>query len=391
MTQLVVRNLVSSSSVVSAYRLHIHTHSFPSFRFLLLVATTTSEKGSTVETDSKSPLTASPPTEMNGNNKDHEPRDTSFEVAVSILIYSSCSISMILMNKLVMDTYKLNYPMGLLFLQNLAAWVLVVGAKKFGFISYPAFDMAVVKRWLPLTVLFVTMLYPSMKSLKLMSVAVQTILKNLAIILTALGDWKFFSKPLTPPMFGAFALMILGSYLGATGDQYVTAEGLFWTFANVFATVSYVLYMRLLLGHVSKEIGRYGPVFYNNMLSLPFILPSCFTTLPDMFADIAVAPLPALFCLTIMILVGAVMTFATFWCMRVTSPTTYSVTGALNKVPLAFLGILIFGHWPKPIGFVGIAFALSGGFLYTYLNLPKPAPEEKLEEGRAGDGKGRIV
>jgi GDP-mannose transporter len=319
---------------------------------------------------------------MHPRNIEHHLFPEKMEVTLSILTYSTCSISMILMNKLVIDTYKLDFPMGLLFLQNFAAFFLVMFAKKMEWIHYPSFEMRIVKQWLPLTLLFVSMLYTSMKSLKTMSVAVQTIIKNLAIVLTALGDAKFFGKHLSPGMFVSFGLMILGSYLGSAADKWVTSEGLFWTFANVITTVSYVLYMRVLLGAVSKEIGRYGPVFYNNLLSLPFIFPSCAATLPDLLVGISNAPPAALFCLSIMIAAGAVMTFATFWCMRVTSPTTYSVTGSLNKVPLAFLGIIIFGHYPTTMGYLGILCALGGGVLYTYQNLPKPDPAAKVEEGR---------
>lgn len=296
------------------------------------------------------------------------------EQAISLLMYSACSVSMILLNKLVMDTYKLDFPFALLLMQNFSAMALVVMAKKLGYVHFPDFDMRVVKAWLPLTVLFVLMLFTSMKSLKTMSVAVQTILKNLATILTALGDAYLFQRQLTPGMFGAFGLMILGSYLGSASDSWVTAWGLFWTFANVFATVAYVLYMKALLGNVSSEIGKYGPVFYNNMLSLPFLILPSFGTLGDFGSALAAAPTGAHVCLVCMILVGSVMTFATFWCMQKTSPTTYSVTGSLNKIPLAVLGIFIFNHKPTGVGALGIACALSGGMVYTYLNLPKPKP-----------------
>lgn len=311
----------------------------------------------------------------------------SSEVMLSVACYSCCSVSMILLNKLVMNTYELNYPMVLLFLQNVCAVILVVCCKAFGIIHYPDFDMKVVRRWFPLTILFVAMLWTSMKSLGLMSVAVQTILKNLAIILTALGDSYFFGKKLSAAMFVSFGMMALGSYIGSIGDKHVTAWGLFWTFANVFFTVAYVLYMKILLGNVSKEIGRYGPVFYNNLLSLPFLFIPAFADIEPFFEDAKMHAGPkAMLCLVAMMFIGAVMTFATFWCMRVTSPTTYSVTGALNKIPLALLGIVVFNHFPSPVGWVGIAVALSGGFLYTYLNLapaPPPPVERNAEEGGA--------
>jgi GDP-mannose transporter len=296
------------------------------------------------------------------------------EVVTAIAIYSTCSVSMILLNKLVMYTYGLDYPMGLLFMQNASALGLVATAKAFGFVHYPDFDMRVVRKWMPLTVLFVGMLFTSMKSLSIMSVAVQTILKNLAIVLTALGDAYFFDRKLSIGMFASFALMFVGAYLGSASDRWVTAWGLFWTFANIIFTVAYVLYMKLLLGDVSHEIGRYGPVFYNNLLSLPFLVLPSLPTLGPLVNDIASAPNGAHACLFFMMLVGSGMTFATFWCMKATSPTTYAVTGALNKIPLAVLGIFIFKQHPTAVGAIGIAFALAGGMLYTWLNRPKPKP-----------------
>lgn len=294
------------------------------------------------------------------------------EAALALLVYSSCSISMILLNKLVMNTFQLDFPLGLLFLQNTAALLLVVCAKQLNWIHYPDFDVNVVKKWLPLTCFFVLMLWTSMKSLRTMSVAVQTILKNLAIIFTAVGDWFFFEKQLTPGMFFAFGLMIFGSWLGSTSDPWVSNEGLFWTFANIFCTVGYVLYMKKLLSTVTNEIGKYGPVFYNNLLSLPFLFFPALPSLPDLLSSIVEAPGAAKMCLALMVFVGAVMTFGTFWAMRATSPTTYSITGALNKVPLAFLGVIIFSHYPTNAGYFGICCALGAGVLYAWVTRPVP-------------------
>ena len=320
--------------------------------------------------------------QQNSLELDPSSKEKGFDVepVMALAVYSSCSISMILLNKLVMDTYKLDYPLGLLFLQNAAALCLVMIAKQLKWVHYPDFDMNVVKKWLPLTFFFVLMLWTSMKSLKTMSVAAQTILKNLAIILTAIGDWFFFKKTLTAAMFMAFGLMIFGSWLGSSADPWVTAEGVFWTFANIFCTVSYVLYMKNLLGAVTSEIGKYGPVFYNNLLSLPFLFFPALPSLPDLFVAIEAAPSTAKLCLTMMVFIGAVMTFGTFWAMRVTSPTTYAITGAVNKVPLAFLGIIIFHHIPTTAGYFGICCALGAGVLYAWVTRPVPKPQPRVEE-----------
>jgi GDP-mannose transporter len=292
------------------------------------------------------------------------------ELVAAIVLSSACSISMTLLNKFVMDTHRLDYPWGLLFLQNVSALLLVVAAKTLGFVQYPQLDVRVAKKWMPLTVLFVVMLYTSMRGIHDMSVAVMTILKNTATIIIAFGDAYMFGRKLSPGLLVAFAFMFFGAYLGSSTDRWVTVWGLFWTFSNVAATAAYVLYMKLLLVNVSSDIGRYGPVFYNNLLSLPFLIIPAAPTFADFVGDAIAAKPAGQIALAATILVGSVMTFATFWCMRVTSPTTYAVIGTMNKIPLLLLGIVLFEQPPTALGGAGMAAALAGGALYTYLTLP---------------------
>ncbi|KAH9577491.1 Sugar phosphate transporter domain [Trypanosoma melophagium] len=259
--------------------------------------------------------------------------------------------------------------MGLLFIQNCGAVLLVSWGKRMNWLHFPDFSMEVTKKWLPLTVLFILMLWTSMKSLHTMSVSMQTIIKNLAVIFTAFGDSRLYGRHVTPMMYFSFILMVLGSYMGAKGDQWVTPWGLFWTFANIAVTVSYTLYMKQLLGDVSKQIGRYGPVFYNNLLSLPFLFVASLPSLPQVMSSILNASIGALISLISMIFTGSVMTFAVFWCMKETSPTTFSVVGAVNKAPLAILGMIVFKQFPTLTGYIGIAMAIAGGFIYTYVNV----------------------
>jgi GDP-mannose transporter len=52
------------------------------------------------------------------------------------------------------------------------------------------------------------------------------------------------------------------------------------------------------------------------------------------------------FGLWVAILVSSVMSFGisygSSWCVRVTSSTTYSMVGALNKLPISIFGMLLF-------------------------------------------------
>ena len=45
--------------------------------------------------------------------------------------------------------------------------------------------------------------------------------------------------------------------------------------------------------------------------------------------------------------VGAGLNFCSFWCVQANGATTYAVVGALNKIPLVGLGILLFNYTPS--------------------------------------------
>ncbi|EKG05127.1 GDP-mannose transporter, putative [Trypanosoma cruzi] len=291
------------------------------------------------------------------------------EVLASVVAYCVCSMSMIILNKLVIFTYGLNFPMGLLFVQNFGAVLLVSVGKCMHWVWYPDFSMEVARKWLPLTILFVAMLWTSMKGLYTMSVSMHTIIKNLAVIFTAIGDSKLYGRRVTGMMYLSFCLMICGSYLGAKGDRWVTAWGMFWTISNIASTVSYTLYMKYLLSDVSKQIGRCGPVFYNNLLSLPFLFMASFSSFPKLLSEVSTASFGAIFALFLMVVAGSLMTFGVFWCMNETSPTTFSVIGAVNKAPLAIMGMVVFNQYPTTTGYIGIFLAIGGGLVYAYTNV----------------------
>lgn len=51
------------------------------------------------------------------------------------------------------------------------------------------------------------------------------------------------------------------------------------------------------------------------------------------------------------------MSYASAWCVRTTSSTTYSMVGALNKLPIAASGILFFGD---PATFANVTAIIIG-------------------------------
>lgn len=88
-------------------------------------------------------------------------------------------------------------------------------------------------------------------------------------------------------------------------------------------------------------------MYYNNLLSIPILL-ICSLLLEDWSsANLAVNFPPGRQQLMVaaMIFTGLSSIFISYtsaWCVRVTSSTTYSMVGALNKLPIAISGLVFF-------------------------------------------------
>jgi len=138
---------------------------------------------------------------------------------------------------------------------------------------------------------------------------------------------------------------------------------------NCLCTAGYVLYMK----HATKTVrlSKFGMVFYNNLLSLPILLAGA--ALRGEYATLAAADeLHTVPYLTLSLyagLVGFFLNLATLWCVSNNSATTYAVVGALNKVPLAIMGWLLFQTPITGKALIFLSLSMCGGFLYTYTKL----------------------
>lgn len=124
-------------------------------------------------------------------------------------------------------------------------------------------------------------------------------------------------------------------------------------------------------------------MFYNNLLSIPILLVASILLEDWSAANLAVNFPPGRQGLMIaaMIFTGLssiFISYASAWCVRVTSSTTYSMVGALNKLPLAVSG-LVFFNAPVTIGSVSAIFlGFVSGMVYTVA---------KIWQGKSKDAK----
>lgn len=296
---------------------------------------------------------------------------------VSILCYCASSILMTLTNKYVLSGYEFNLNFFLLAVQALTCIAVIGTLKAADVITYRQFNKDEAKKWFPIALLLVAMIYTSTKAIAALSIPVYTIFKNLTIILIAYGEVLWFGGRVTTMALGAFMLMVLSSVLACYGDTSgaKTAEdtyelylGYFWMFTNCFASAAFVLFMRIRIKLTNFK--DFDTMYYNNLLSIPVLL-----VLSFIFEDWSSANLAKNFPLDhrnsiiiAMIVSGATsvgISYCSAWCVRVTSSTTYSMVGALNKLPIALSGLIFFDAAVNFWSVSSIMVGFASGLVYS--------------------------
>lgn len=105
-------------------------------------------------------------------------------------------------------------------------------------------------------------------------------------------------------------------------------------------------------------------MFYNNLLSIPVLIVFSLFVEDWSSANINRNFPPAdrnsiWFAMVLSGLSSVFISYTSAWCVRVTSSTTYSMVGALNKLPIALSGLIFFD---APVTFPSVS-AIAVGFV----------------------------
>ncbi|THX76177.1 UDP-galactose transporter [Aureobasidium pullulans] len=314
---------------------------------------------------------------------------------IAILSYCGSSILMTVTNKYVLGGRDFNLNFFLLCVQSVICLVTIESCKRGGLITYREFNMAQAKKWFPISALLVGMIYTGSKALAYLTIPVYTIFKNLTIICIAYGEVLCFGGSVTRMALVSFGLMVLSSGIAAWADVKTPATpgdaandgGLFsmlnagyvWMALNCICNAVFVLAMKVRIKVTNFK--DFDTMYYNNLLSIPILL-VCSLLLEDWSSANVALNFPAdnrTSIISAMVISGLSSVFISYtsaWCVRVTSSTTYSMVGALNKLPLAISGLLFFNNPVTLGGCSAIALGFVSGLVYTYAKINEKKTKE---------------
>lgn len=167
-------------------------------------------------------------------------------------------------------------------------------------------------------------------------------------------------------------------------------SGYMWMALNCLVSAAYVLAMRKRIKLTGFK--DWDTMYFNNLLSIPVLL-----IMSLLVEDWSSASWQTNFpadrrsgLLTAIVFSGACAVFigyTTAWCVRTTSSTTYSMVGALNKLPLAVSGMVFFHDPPVSVGSVSAIFVgFLAGVVYAMAKNAQAAATKRAAAAAAASG-----
>ena len=264
-------------------------------------------------------------------------RESQSEAMAASASYFVMSVCLSLTNKAVFSRADFDFPLSVLASQALVTVVLLLLAGEMQIGPLVRFDTRLARKMLPVTLLFVAMLWTSSRALRYCSVPVVTIFKNLSVVAITVYERIVYSDRSSVGVLLSLLCMLAGSVVAAAGDLEFSSVGYGWMLLNVVCTVCHLAAVRAWL---RDEASSTAKTFHNQLYAL-----AIFAAGATAQGELAEFPrrllgMPPSFQAGFLLstVLGLLINLSSFWALRVTTGTTYSFVGASNKIPAAILG-----------------------------------------------------
>lgn len=311
------------------------------------------------------------------------------EVILAVVLYSCCSGSLVLVNKLIL--HAMPFPSLVITVQLVSCVCMLYSASLFGIISMDAIKWEYAKPYMLYTIAFSTGVYCNMKSLSMSNVETVIVFRALAPLVVSFTEATFLGREF-PSLrsFTALSVTVMGAIGYASTDDEFRLQGTkayVWPFLYLVAISGEMVYGKKIVKDVKFKTTT-GPVQYTNMLGWPPCL--LFASIGGEFQTLQKAIivegggnfygyLASLSSLTVGLtvagcLIGTGIGYTSWWCRDKVSATSFTLIGVMNKCLTILVNCMIWDNHATPTGICFLFLCIVGGIFY------RQAPMKKEKE-----------
>lgn len=325
--------------------------------------------------------------------KQKEAHHEEYSVAFSVfacLFYMITSVSITFVNKAVLSLWNFPHPPTMLLVQLTSIVVILSIARSLGYLQFEhwsEFAGETQRKLFVISILYCVNTYIALSALYWMNIPMYTCIKRFTIVLCLIGERLFLGVNFSKEIAGSVLLLTLGTILAGTNDFDFNPFGYFMAGLSCVVQAAWLVIMKKIsLGNgAGKTISSTGILFYNSLLSIPFLF--CFAAASG---DIQQAlnsedlyNVRFLGCLYIATLFGMSLNYSQVLCNSVCGPLTFTICGQAKGIVTNFFGLFFFGSSRYDFfNALGIGINITAGCLYSYFKYTANAGASEREAER---------
>lgn len=284
--------------------------------------------------------------------------------AVAAGSYALSSTGVTIVNKLVFSASGFYYPWFTLAFQNLVSVALITVARAFGLTNAGRLELGLSRAIALPCACFVAFIFTNAQALRHLSLPVLTVWKSLGPLAVTLAEAAVFRQRFPSQVYAAMALVAFSALVTARFDIEFSPVGYAWAAANVAANVAYLISLRVCLkGSRASSLEK---TFHSNLLSLLLIVPLsiAFREVPLVIRALYLKSSAFQMCYVLSGALTTAVCASAFWTIQLTSGSTMSFIGGMNKIPIVIISYLVFGDRVSTMGWFGVSLGIVAGIVF---------------------------
>jgi len=314
-------------------------------------------------------------------------------VAASVIAYSVCSGSLLLVNKalvLKIPSAPLVTAIQCFFcVAAIGGGAAACGAPRLGALPPP-----VIRAYALYSALFVVGIYTNMRSLAVTNVDTVIVFRAAVPLVVAAADWAWLGRePPSARSLASMLVVVLGCAAFVAVDAAFTVEGwaaYAWVSAYVVALAAEMVFGKQITSAHEASLGA-SVLLTNGFALLPFLAIGAATGELARGTDAVLYTPAACALLALSCALSAGIGFSSWWCRSLVSATTFTVVGTINKLLTVLLNILVWDKHASAAGTLFLLACLAGGAFYQQAPLRKDylkVPSADADEGATAPAAG---